>query len=114
MFGMSSKEFWEDEPQLYWAYRLSFLKNTEFRQKEEMEKLRFGCWLQGKTNELATSVAINNNFAKKKTKYPTFEDFKKMFSQAPKHDMKELDELLVDKTDKDEIGTIAFNYWARI
>ena len=115
MFGMSSKEFWEDEPQLYWAYRLSFEKQIEFRQKEEIEKLKLGCWLQGKTNEVAVSIAINNNFAKKKQTYPTYAEFAKNFKEVGNKPSKnELAKQLKGKTDKDEIGAIAFNYWARI
>lgn len=115
MFGMSSKEFWEDEPQLYWAYRLSFEKKTEFRQKEELEKLKLGCWLQGKTNEIAVSTALNNAFAKKKIKFPTYAEFSKNFGSAGvKPTKKELAKKLEGKTDADEIGDITFNYWARI
>lgn len=115
MFGMSSKEFWEDEPQLYWAYRISFEKKIEYEQKEKIEKLKLECWLQGKTNEIAVSVALNNAFAKKKATYPTFAEFDKNFQLGNnKHNKTELAKELEGKTDKDEIGAIAFNYWARI
>ena len=113
MFGMSSKEFWEEEPQLYWAYRFSYEKEQEFIQKKEMEELKLVCWLQGKTTEIAVSIALNNAFSKKKQTFPTFEEFYKgKDSNRPINE--ELEKLLDGVEDKEERASIEFNYWARI
>ena len=74
MFGMSSKEFWEDDPQLYWAYRTFYFKQREV----DAEDRRYNSWLLGSINMMATSIAINNNFSKQKKDYPRYED---MFSK---------------------------------
>lgn len=111
MFGMSSEEFWEEEPQLYWAYRFSYEKQQEFLNKKEIEQLKLGCWLQGKTTEIAVSIALNNGFSKKKQTFPTYEEF---FKEKEKKVNKELEALLEGVIDKDERASIEFNYYARI
>ena len=40
---MSAEEFWKDDPQLFVAYRTSFIN----KKKREMEELDYKCWLQG-------------------------------------------------------------------
>ena len=40
---MSAEEFWKDDPQLFVAYRTSFIN----RKQREMEELDYKCWLQG-------------------------------------------------------------------
>lgn len=113
MFGMSSTEFWEEEPQLYWAYRFSYEKKIEMQQKAEEEKMKFVCWLQGKTNELAFTVALNNALNKRKIEYP---DYNKLFTkQTNNSQLKEdLEKKLEGVTDKNERGVIEFNHWARL
>ena len=59
---MTDKEFWEDDPQLYWSYLILYKKKMEF----ENEQLRYSCWLQGKMNCIAYSVAMANAFGKNK------------------------------------------------
>ena len=66
MFGMSSKEFWEDDPQLYWSYRTFYLKKMQM----EQDIMNYECWLNGSYTFLAVSVALNNSFSKKKMEYP--------------------------------------------
>lgn len=114
MFGMSSTEFWDDDPQLYWAYRFSYEKRVEFEQKKEMEQLRFGCWLQGKTNEMAYTIAINNAFSKKKIEYPTYKEFIGEDDKQDNRIKQELSRRLEGVTDKDVRGQIEYNYWARL
>ena len=70
MFGMSSKEFWEDDPQLYWAYRIFYLKQREVA----IEDMKYESWLKGSINMLATSHAITNNFSKQHRDYPTYDE----------------------------------------
>lgn len=114
MFGMSSIDFWENEPQLYWAYRFSYLKEQEINQKLETHKMQLTCWLQGKINEIAYEVAINNAMSKKKVEFPTFE---KMFEKQQLSETKaykELSEQLEDVEDNDVRQQIEFNYWARL
>lgn len=40
---MTSEEFWKGDPQLFVAYRTSFIN----KEKREMEKWDYKCWLQG-------------------------------------------------------------------
>lgn len=40
---MSNKEFWEEEPELLWAYRKSYMGKLEL----ENEKMNTQCWLEG-------------------------------------------------------------------
>ena len=40
---MSSKEFWEDDPQLYWAYQTFYLKKQEIEFAKDNQYM----WLKG-------------------------------------------------------------------
>lgn len=101
MFGMSSKEFWEDDPQLYWAYRTFYLKQREVVQ----EDLKYEAWLKGSMNTVATSIAINNGFSSQKREYPKFEE---IFGNTTENNNKKLSKKDIDKQVLDE-----FNAWAR-
>lgn len=105
MFGMSSKEFWEEEPQLYWSYRTFYLKKIQ----EEAEKSNYNSWLQGYYNCVAVSVSINNAFNKQKIDYP-----KEPIGKSKKKEKTKLDEKLKEVKDKDVRQQIEFNYWARL
>lgn len=63
---MSSKEFWEDDPDLFWAYRFSFYNN----EKRKADEVDFKAWLNGAYFYEAVSVALNNAFSKTKVEYP--------------------------------------------
>lgn len=62
---MSIKEFWEDDPDLFWAYRFSYINRKKF----EQEEMNTHCWLQGAYFYEAISVALSNAFSKKKIEY---------------------------------------------
>lgn len=62
---MSVKEFWEEDPDLFWAYRFSFY-NKSIR---EQEIFNHNAWLQGAYIYEAVSVAVCNSFSKQKAKY---------------------------------------------
>lgn len=98
---------------MYWAYRLSFIKKQELEMELQQEQTKFSNWLNGKTTELAVSIAINNNFNKKKRDFPTYEDFygkeEKQLNEAQKY----VAEKAKGIKDKNVIGQIEFNYWAR-
>lgn len=64
-YGMSVKEFWEDDPDLFWAYRFSYLE----RQKSNQEMFNDNAWLQGAYFYEAISVALCNAFGKSKLEY---------------------------------------------
>lgn len=49
---MTAKEFWEDDPQLFVSYRISFINKKERELKEEDYK----CWLQGVYNHNGNSI----------------------------------------------------------
>lgn len=102
MFGMSSKEFWEDDPQLYWSYRTFYLKQREVAN----EDLKYETWLKGSINMMATSNAINNNFSKEKVKYPNYEEIFENSNTIEKQE--KLSKKDIDKRVQDE-----FNAWAR-
>lgn len=69
---MTDKEFWEDDPQLYWSYHIFYTKKIEI----EREQMKYNCWLQGNLNYMATSMAIANCFGKENTKveFPSYEN----------------------------------------
>lgn len=64
-YGMSVKEFWEDDPDLFWAYRFSYFTKL----KKEQEKFNNNAWLQGAYFHEAITVALYNAFSKQKVKY---------------------------------------------
>lgn len=64
---MSNQEFWEEDPDLFWAYRFSFY-NTK---KEEFNSYDYIAWLNGVYVYQAVSVALNNAFSKTKIEYPS-------------------------------------------
>lgn len=65
-YGMSVKEFWEDNPDLFWAYRFSYYT----RLKTEQEIFNNNAHLQGAYFFDAISVALCNAFSKTKVEYP--------------------------------------------
>lgn len=64
-YGMSTKEFWEDDPELFWAYRFSYLE----RIRREKEMFNERAWLQGAYFYDAVSVALSQAFGDKKAQY---------------------------------------------
>lgn len=105
MFGMSSKEFWEEDPQLYWAYRTFYLQKI----RDDAETMNYEAWLKGSYTCVAVSVALNNAFAKQKIQYPD----KPMGAEEQKAKT-ELQEKLEKETDKDVRQQLEFNFWARL
>ena len=103
MFGMSSKEFWEDDPQLYWSYRTFYLKNMQ----QQADIYNYEGWLYGNYTHLAVSVALNNAFSKNKAKYPD-----KPFGMDIQKS--ELQKELEKEPDSDIRQQKEFNYWARL
>jgi hypothetical protein len=99
MFGMSSTEFWEEDPQLYWAYRTFYLKQKEM----EIEEKKYDAWLKGSMDYMAVSISINNAFGKQKINYPTYEE---MNSEKQEHKQ-------LTKKDVERIAQEQFNAWAR-
>lgn len=67
---MSSYDFWENDPQLYWAYRTFYLKQKEV----EREEMKYDSWLKGSINFMATSMAIQNGFGNGNNKYPSYDE----------------------------------------
>lgn len=57
---MSVKEFWEDDPELFWAYRFSYIQKV----KQDQEINNQVAWLQGAYFYEAISVALSNAFSK--------------------------------------------------
>ncbi len=63
---MSMKEFWEDDPDLFWAYRFSYFEKVNM----EQESYNHRAWLQGVYFYDALVVALTNAFSKSKIYYP--------------------------------------------
>lgn len=64
-YGMSVKEFWEDDPNLFWAYRFSYYN----KMISEQETFNYNAWLQGAYIYEAVSVALCNSLSKQKAQY---------------------------------------------
>lgn len=64
-YGMSVKEFWEGNPDLFWVYRFSYYN----RMKDQQEIFNQNAWLQGTYFYEAVSVALCNAFSKSKVEY---------------------------------------------
>ncbi len=62
---MSVKDFWEGDPDLFWAYRFSYMQKL----KKEQETMNTQAWLQGAYIYEAFSVALSNAFSKTKSTY---------------------------------------------
>lgn len=100
MFGMSSTDFWEGDPQLYWAYRTFYFKKIEM----EGDTMKYNAWLNGNTQSVGTYVAIAKGFGKgQQAEYPNYDE---MFSDSPKK------EKLSPQDAKQKIMD-EYNYWAR-
>lgn len=114
MFGMSSIDFWENDPQLYWAYYFSYIKKIEIETKMQREQMQLNCWLQGKINEIALETALQNAFSKKKAKFPTYSQMFKEQEIKNEQIYSDLAEQLKDEKDENRRQQIEFNYWARL
>lgn len=92
-YGMSVKEFWEDSPDLFWAYRFSYFE----RLKNENEIFNQNAWLQGAYIYEAVQVAINNSFGKHKEEYHKYPygTSEEEIRRREQEEMKKQQELLV-------------------
>ena len=61
-YGMSVNEFWEENPDLFWAYRFSYYE----RKRNEEQETNFKLWLQGAYFFDAITTALANSFGKGK------------------------------------------------
>ena len=102
---MSSKEFWEDDPQLYWSYRTFYFKKAEI----QTEQWNYEGWLYGIYSHLGISIALNNAFSKKKLKYP-----EKPFEGKKDKKKTKLQQELEKEPNKDIRQQMEYNYWARL
>lgn len=87
-YGMSVREFWEDNPDLFWAYRFSYFTKL----KTEQEIFNNNAWLQGAYFHEAITVALCNAFSKQKVKYSD-----KPYGLDSKKDLKEEQKMLMAK-----------------
>lgn len=51
---MTAKEFWEDDPQLFVSYRISFINKKE----RELQETDYKCWLEGLYNHHGNSIIL--------------------------------------------------------
>lgn len=64
-FGMPTTEFWNEDPDLLWAYRSSYMQKLE----AEAEKINYVAWLNGLYVYEGVSVALSY-LGKSSAKYP--------------------------------------------
>lgn len=95
MFGMSSKEFWEDDPQLYWAYQTFYLKQQELQFEKDNQYM----WLQGMYIYEGVSVALNNAFQKGKKSYSD-KPYDLQKKQEENKSEKEINDIVLEKNNK--------------
>lgn len=62
-FGMSNREFWEEDPELLWAYRKSYMD----KMKIQSEIDNYNSWLNGLYVYDAISKSLYNSFGRKET-----------------------------------------------
>lgn len=80
-YGMSIKDFWENDPELFWAYRFSYIN----RIKRESEINNYNAWLQGMYFFEGVTIALANSFGKANYKYPSEPyGFEKQEDNTPK------------------------------
>ena len=103
MFGMTSKEFWEDDPQLYFSYRTFYLKKKEIENMEKMEYLKYESWLKGNMSYIATSISLNNAFSKNGKEFPKYEE---IYTKEEKQKKKTKNEINIQVQNE-------WNQWAR-
>lgn len=103
LYGMTDKEFWEDDPQLYWSYLILYQKQIE----QQNEQIKYSCWLQGNLNCMAYSLAMANCFGKdkqeEKAEFPSYEE---LFNNKTEHKEKTPEEI-------DNYVQAQNNAWAR-
>jgi hypothetical protein len=63
---MSIKDFWENDPELFWAYRFSYINKI----KRESEIQNYNAWLQGMYFYEGVTISLSNGFGKTTLKYP--------------------------------------------
>ena len=59
-FGMSTREFWEEDPEYLWAYRKSYIDKMKIQQETD----NFNAWLNGLYVFNAVSISLYNGFGK--------------------------------------------------
>jgi outer membrane receptor for ferrienterochelin and colicin len=62
LYGMTAKEFWNEDPALMWSYRLTFIQ----KQKNQNYRDNQLAYLTGLYNYSALSTVIHNSFSKEK------------------------------------------------
>ena len=86
-FGMPNKEFWEEDPELLWAYRKSYIAKKKF----QSEIQNYNAWLNGLYVYDAINKSIYNNFNRKGNQ-KTLNYIEKPYDFNAKHkDKKELE-----------------------
>lgn len=63
---MSMKDFWEENPDLFWAYRFSYYN----RYKTQCKLDNYNAWLIGAYVYDGVSIALANSFGSGHHKYP--------------------------------------------
>ena len=90
---MSVTDFWENDPELFWAYRFSYINKL----KREAEEKNYYAWLQGAYIYEGVSIAIGNSFGKGNThKYPEEPYGSKIKNKSKKPKMTEQEKNVIE------------------
>lgn len=81
---MSNREFWEEDPELLWAYRKSYMDKAKI--KNEIDN--YNAWLNGLYVYDAISKSLYNSFGRKETQ-PTINYTEKPYDFNAKPKTKE-------------------------
>lgn len=92
---MTVKEFWEDDPMLFWSYRISYMQRKQTEQKIQNQMM----WVQGAYIFDAVTKAIANSFSKN-SKYTYLEKPFDLFNEKQ-----------IEKAELQKKVTVQNNYW---
>ena len=91
-YGMSVKDFWEGNPELFWAYRFSYINKI----KRESEITNYNAWLQGLYFFEGISIALSNSFGKGNLKYPVCPYGMEEKEESKTHKLTEQEKLTIE------------------
>lgn len=98
---MTEKEFWEDDPQLYWSYQIFYYKKVEI----DNEQANNNAWLQGIYTLLALNQSMQGLAKNPKTDvYPT----------KPIDFNQEVKKKVYTKEEKEKMYVDEISKWARL
>lgn len=99
MYGMTTQEFWYEDPSLMWSYHIFYEK----KQQAEFETSNVKAWLNGLYGFEALSKSLHNAFRQKGKKALNYSELPIDFNKKE-----------VKKEDISAKAKQQFNYWAKL